>query len=501
LDLKPLVPLPAPEDLPPTLSLFLEPGPDDRAALDSAVVEAGLGSRLLWIGLHNVDTTALSVELLNEVQQTQRDPTLTPDQALSAFVLGYRSVLMAGGAPMGYPAENASHDPRVEITVVTDDGSVDPVAFFSALAGHMAPDQVALTQTLCDTVGQGWPVLESLGDALARLHPSAVLLTLDRALGDPDSFDQIRLAQKALYWPLLLAASGWAEGAAFQFLRDDFMNPFALEAAVEYFIAWPEPELSPTVPAMAPPDPERVNFHDGRPHLVLIEPFSHARLGSSVLPGPHYVCDPYGRLGTKCDTTSPDSLAADLFDGLLFLVYGARVLGWYRWASYTGKQWEDASHGDCSVSRSIAGNREYFFDGYVSGRDSINLTLRVAEDADAGDTLIDGARHYFRSSLATSTQTNVRLHNGWCNTDGNARDWSGSAGCLVSPSYYLMRNRLIEAYLDDHPMSAGLETVRVAMTQDASESLRADAAATAAWAGTIRGGLWLVHPDEPTQKN
>jgi hypothetical protein len=453
--------------------------------------------------LHNVDATALSIELLGEVQQAQRDPDQPDDEALSAFALGYRSVILAGGQSVGAPADSGSAGPRVEITVVTDDGSVDPVVFFSALASRMADDQAALTQTFCETVGAGWPVLESLTGGLTRLHPTAVLLALERSSAASDAFEQMRVAQKALYWPRLLAASGRSAGPPFQFVRDDFMNPFALEAAVEYFLAWPEPEppRANNEPPPAPPAPERVSFNDGRPHIVIIDPFSHARLGSSSLPGPEYRCDAVGTVRVKCDPSSPGSLGADTFEGLLFLVYGARVLGWYRWGSYTGKQWEDSRHGDCSVSRSIAGNREYFFDGYASGRGSINMTLRVAEDAAAADTLIDGARHYFRSSLAVSTQTNVRIHNGWCKTVLNAEQhWSGSAGCLVSPSYYAMRNRLVEAYLDDHAMSAGLERVRVAITQSQSTALFGDDEVETAWQGTIRGALWLVHPDEPTQK-
>lgn len=500
-DIGPLVPLPSANQLPTTVSLFFEPGSGDRESVDGAVSSANLGSRLLWVGFHNIATSALSTQLLGEVQQAQRDPSQTADAALSAFVLGYRSVVLAGGQPVGSPAATGSSDPRVEITVVTDDGSVDPVVFFSALAARMADDQEALTQTFCDIVGRGWPVIESLTDGLTRLYPTAVLLALTRRDGG-ESFEDLRIAQKALYWPRLLAASGRSTGSPFTFLRDDLMNPFALEAVVEYFLGWPEPEpdRADNEPLPAPPDPGRVNLNDGRPHLVIVEPFSHARLGSASLPGPDYSCNPVGALQKKCDATSPASLGADVWDGLLFLVYGGRVLGWYRWASYTGKQYEDARQGKCADSRSIAGNRQYFFDGFASSDASKNMSLRVADDADAADDVIDGARHYFRSSLAISTQARVRLHNGWCNTDRNRRTWSGSAGCLVSPSYYAMRSRFVEAYFDDHPMSAPLERVRVATTQHQSEALFGDVEVKAAWPGAIRGGLWLVHPDEPTQK-
>ena len=499
-DIGPLLPLPASDLLPSTVSLFFEPGPADRESVDAAITTANLGSRLLWVGFHNVATTALSTQLLGEVQQAQRDPSQTADAALSAFVLGYRSVVLAGGQAVGSPAATGSSDLRVEITVVTDDGSVDPVLFFSALAARMAADQAALTQTFCDLVGRGWPAVESLTDGLTRLYPTAVLLALARDGGAP--LDHIRIAQKALYWPRLLAASGRSAESPFQFVRDDFMNPFALEAVVEYFLGWPEPEPArpDNEPLPEPPAPYRVNLNDGRPHLVIIEPFSHPRLGSVGLPGPDYRCNPVGALKTKCDRTSPASLGADAWDGLLFLVYGGRVLGWYRWASYTGKKYEDAGAGNCADSRSIAGNRQYFFVGFASDDASKNMSLRVADDDAFADDVIDGARHYFRSSLAVSTQARVRLHHGWCNDIRNALKWSGSAGCLVSPSYYAMRSRLIEAYSDDHGLSAPLERVRVATTQDQSKKLYGVDEVEAAWGGAISGGLWLVHPDEPTQK-
>jgi hypothetical protein len=63
-----------------------------------------------------------------------------------------------------------------------------------------------------------------------------------------------------------------------------------------------------------------------------------------------------------------------------------------------------------------------------------------------------------------------------------------------------MRSRLVEAYFADRPMSAPLERVRVATTQRQSEALFGDVEVKAAWPGAIRGGLWLVRPDEPTQK-
>jgi len=98
-----------------------------------------------------------------------------------------------------------------------------------------------------------------------------------------------------------------------------------------------------------------------------------------------------------------------------------------------------------------------------------------------------------------SGKSYIRLHYGCYRASG-----SGSAGCLVSPSYPSMRRRIIELYQEEQRLLNGMEdndvgNIALADTQDSSKQLYSSlnpSEARHAWNDKIEGTLWLIRPDE-----
>ena len=94
--------------------------------------------------------------------------------------------------------------------------------------------------------------------------------------------------------------------------------------------------------------------------------------------------------------------------------------------------------------------------------------------------------------------------------------YNGSAGCMVTPSYFQFRNKLIKLFLHDNqglltPVQ-GLDTISDAVTMPASiaiydrshnqavDELAFDWGTDKSLIPNFIGTVWVIRPDEPSKK-
>jgi hypothetical protein len=148
---------------------------------------------------------------------------------------------------------------------------------------------------------------------------------------------------------------------------------------------------------------------------------------------------------------------------------------WYRWSTFSSHIWEDThwqdipldqGGGECGWSSSIEGNRPYFFRSRAAGSiEAINYafflwdgdTTRNSINSTFSDIWVPG-RYYFRQGIPSDSdgKTGVIIHTGRTVDHLNpAANYNGSAGCIVSPQFYALRNRMIALYQRDYQLAHG----------------------------------------------
>jgi len=439
------------------------------------------------------------------------------------------------------------------------------VTFFGAMAGQL--DDGASLGSFTALITSPWPVLGTATDpdallaaATAQLYPLPVLMEAGERLGQLTSDPYWRLLadrQKALYWPQLAVRAGFdLPGTPFTFSTDDMGNPFQLEAVTEFYMLW---GTSGHPGAITLDPPSTVDLLASAWNLVFIDPFDHDFLGHPEPPRPDYSLAFYPKQPAWCDpkntplpvpdpadpaTTHP--LPADFYRAVLFVVHSGRVVGWYRWSTYTSHMWEDKNHSNCGQSSSIQGNLPYAFtsraspiplndDGTVD-EDKVNSShhrnynFALADPDPVRNPPVKGVpplkapgRFYFRPGEPPDDGTQpgdtrkgkelVLVHNGYAIHNHNTAQYTtGSGGCLVSPEFYSMRAQIVALYESDYRISHQNQDdpdLLPLMNLDlaGSEALHAGQVTTGGvpyrdeqWDGKIAGTMYLVRPDEPSQK-
>lgn len=511
-----------------TTSLYLAPDISElteefRAALENA----GLGDTILWFAYDNVDASTLGDIVRERLSENVSLGKKTADdnERLNAFLAGEVEIEVEAREELGIAsAANAlSKTYRFEFGIHTSNGYVDPIAFCCADMAAFVEDADGLGDI---AEYSDWPHAATLDSVTSKIWPASVLYEARKRLGwDAEEWRDVGNYQKALIWDSLLERMGAGSGSthSFTFLVHDAVNPFQLETVVQFFLWWNTPETSSTAPS---DQPEDVDLQTGDLHIVLIDPFNHARLGSPPLPKPDWQIAPHTVASSVdlCDSTAgPDLLfAADAYEGTLFLVYEGRVANWYRWSSYTARKWEDSKSLDkynnshCTdYTSSIVGNRQYELESYTSGDAFRNYSFIVWEPDSTVNTTgserwVSG-QYYFRDNTPQDTdgKTEVLLHFGFTLDDNNPdRDSTGSGGCMVSPFFYKMRTDVLRLRGSD----ASLQLIEESTTHEESNALWNDRQtgpllgrrwtylSGLAWNDVVKGKFWLIRPDEPTRK-
>jgi hypothetical protein len=291
---------------------------------------------------------------------------------------------------------------------LTSAGFVDPIAFFRAVGSFLInPSEAHEFDSLITTQ---WPFLgqsasEIQASAETRLYPAPVLLEAKSRLAlNGVDWGVIGILQKRLYWKRLLVSAGHStSGPAFLFNISDLFNIFQLEAVIEFFLAWPEPESStqPPPPNLPSGANRRVNLQTGW-HMAIIDPFDHEFLGRPPLPKPEYNVKPYQFEGNCVESTALSTLDGtkrilppDLYRGVLFLVLNGAIKGYYRWSTYSAHKWEDPTTNEAPFLSSVLGNCRYTFYSWTSSSLGVlNYGFRAFDPLLANERT--GGRFYFQ---------------------------------------------------------------------------------------------------------
>jgi hypothetical protein len=101
------------------------------------------------------------------------------------------------------------------------------------------------------------------------------------------------------------------------------------------------------------------------------------------------------------------------------------------------------------------------------------------------------------------------VHVAYTNTATNPQDYSGSAGCLVSPSFMRLRDQMLGYLRTSRSWNTRLEQLRGASLAKSADIFKADLKVFESkpgesiinvWNRAFQGKLWLVRPDESTKK-
>ena len=213
----------------------------------------------------------------------------------------------------------------------------------------------------------------------------------------------------------------------------------------------------------------------------------------------------------------------DHYDGVLFVLQNGEVLYKCPWSSFTSRNYA-AGHQSLS---SIRGNRRYDFSSYRSSADPQhptgppfrNYCFKVV-DAGANYDGVREARFYFSTQVGDDSipvgdnrtpleaaplgKTRIRLHRGNISSQHGG---TGSAGCLVSPDFYNLRDLLIDLYEDEYAALRGRADAEVlkayGLGHNGSVRLWTNTQGNANprltsqnWVNKIVGTLWVIRPDE-----
>jgi len=196
----------------------------------------------------------------------------------------------------------------------------------------------------------------------------------------------------------------------------------------------------------------------------------------------------------------------DHYDGALFVVYDGQIVqNPFRWTSYTSRH----NHGQ--LSSSIRGNQRYEFRSLRAGtKEMINYAFWVVNPPPVAPKVAVDARFYFGYPCDFQNicvfdddgKTGIFIHYGY---DQGIE--TGSSGCLVSPSFYRLRDLLVQIYLNEFtPTESDSKSGKtdilnrlLGLNHEASmhfyEQTDSDWAKDH-WNHNIVGDLWVIRPDE-----
>ncbi|MBX2820922.1 MAG: hypothetical protein KTR29_14610 [Rhodothermaceae bacterium] len=524
-----------------------------------------LSNAIEWILYDNIDAQSLAQGLLDAIDKTFFSH-LSDNEFLDLFFSGQANIFVQAGTTIGYASTDNAHTGghyRAEFGVRNKHGYIDPVAFYSSMSALLQEEEATLAD-LETTVFSPWPILadgETIDnlktEASQKLYPNAVLQeALDRLQVEygGDDWREVADTQKFLYLDRLYNNNVANGGPPFVFNREEMSNPFQLEAIAEFFNWWQNPAIDPLPERADWSNLSTVNFSDDDFHLVLIDAFDDPKLGSPELPKPEWSVNPWKIKEATSTENGGDDVEdclcdpsvetennylknEDTFRGTLFLVHKGAVISWYRWSSYTSHRWEDILQHHCDYASSIQGNLKYKFESRYSGTRNVNYCFKLWYDGDdptilstrtgaqsdyAEEAWVPG-RFYFRDNGAgiqpdPDGKTWVLLHMAHTEHDEITLvdqveedeleqyfSYTGSAGCIVSPSFYQFRKKMCTLYLDGTQFflynymrkieSAGTHTQSLKLRDRGVSRIQKEL-----WEGNISGTFWLIRPDEPTRK-
>ncbi|HEX2947598.1 MAG TPA: hypothetical protein VHT96_16795 [Clostridia bacterium] len=196
----------------------------------------------------------------------------------------------------------------------------------------------------------------------------------------------------------------------------------------------------------------------------------------------------------------------DNYFGVLFVIYNSKIIDTYLWSSYTSRNYANFPSGNMLLS-SIQGNMSYSFKSITSDNAYKNYSYKIM-DYHTDTDKCSHAKYYFTDSpnavLDNDGKTMIRFHYGEQGNQQGVQQGSGtgSAGCLVSPNFNVMRDRLIEFYQEIYRLkNKGNEDAKVnkiyQKDHKLSKQIWTNSGLQAAdWNNKIFGTLWLVRPDE-----
>lgn len=540
---------------PSKVRYFLEPHPAIIRLLSRHLSGLRLGESVKWFVFEEVDTTDVAQSFKDELdsyrwqQQWENSHYLPSDEAEKAFLLGQLKLQIRKGDPIGSTVLAADNMHRFKFGVFTTNGYIDPVYFFDVLQDLIDGDEETDAAALNALIGTDWPFLAQDGnvntliyEAENKAYPNAVLQEAKERLiwvSEEIQWREIANAQKVHYLERLYN-SATGSFPSFVYNTEEMINPYQLEAVVEFFTFWNDPGISSSPPAIDDfTTLQAVDFGSSdNIHLVLIDAFNDTRLGSPPLPKPEWTIEPWVQQGNACDLLGPLSpYPPDEFNGVLFLLYKGQIKEWHRWTSYSSHRWEDDGEEGCYYASSIQGNVKYKFWSRTSANskninyglcawyDGNDATILARRPANVDpDTWVPG-KFYYRGGTPDDQdgKTEAIFHFGLTLHDTTtaralqtSHQYNGSGGCIVSPSYYQFRRQLIHWYFQenisiDEDERRLLEKIQNTNIHSLSAQLFFSSekqALSDAWGSndtkangyTIAGTFWLIRPDEPTQK-
>lgn len=543
------------QNFPDTINLYLEPNQILAPQADyltslgflSKLEEAGLGKSVRYYVYENVSPDLLGVQIQQQLSVNEflkKHKITDPRDRWEMFAKGQVAVWVnAGDSLARASSKNASKPDHslIKFGVVTTTGYIDPVSFFEVMQSHL--HDPTLFSGFKNLVGSQWPFLapnsssvmlppptavDAIKSAKERLYPAPALYEAKQRLAlSPNDWRQLGNAQKKLYWDRLLRSSGHTStGSPFVFDVDDMTNPFQLETVAEFFIAWPTPCTSGTAPPLSVPSPAKVDLQQEDWNLVFIDPFNHAYLGIPKLPKPDYYLGKHTPPdGVRCDSANvlPAPFNEDTYNAVLFLVHQGEIKAAYRWSTYSSHQWEGKVKAKlrCGLGSSAVGNNIYHFRSYRGSTQFINYGFMISSTSDGWSV---PGKYYFRHGTpeddgkatgdSDKDKTGVMIHYGLSADSVSKRYYNASGGCFVSPSFYLLRNAMVEIYWEEelkkaqatsqdknllhlcgrsHSDSQKIHSGGLKM-RDGTRFLQKF------WNGKIKGYCFVIRPDEPTQK-
>jgi len=170
----------------------------------------------------------------------------------------------------------------------------------------------------------------------------------------------------------------------------------------------------------------------------------------------------------------------DHYDGLMFVLYNGKVMGRFRFTSYTSHKWGN--------TESIRGNMGYPIYSYIAPKWYINYSFAVTPTKES--------RRYWLPPQKVSNgggMSGIFLHWGF----DRRQKGTGSEGCLVSPDFVRFRQSIIDLYLpkiDTNSVDKAVSNrskIRLEVRSRVHDENR-----FRFWDGWIKGKLWLIRPDE-----